>query len=200
MSKPLVMGIVLALFVPIACAKPTPKAASNPAAPVEPVASAPSAAPAAPKVVSVVGTKNAFWSPWTFPDLASLPAPLPLPSVFPWPLPLPSATTAPPAATPTATPKPTPTAAPPVKKKPTVVLYGADWCPHCKTAKAHIESRGIAYVYRNVDDPAANSELATKLKAAKQSSGGIPTTDIEGDLLVGWSQGQFDAMYDAKAK
>lgn len=207
MSKLLVSCAVLALLVPFACA---PRAKTQAPAPAQPSAIA-AAAPSTPKVVNVVGTKDALWSPWSFPDLGlGLPVPSALPSVLPWALPtfpMPSVTPAPtpstaPTPKPTTAPTPKPTTAPPTTpaKKPWVILYGAEWCPHCKTAKAHIESRGIAYTYRNVDDDAANKELANKLKAAGQSKGGIPTTDIEGDLLVGWSQAQFDQMYDAKCK
>jgi glutaredoxin len=113
-----------------------------------------------------------------------LPSALPPLPAFTLPLPVPSAATAPTAG----------------KKAPTVILYGADWCPHCTTAKEHMAKRAIAYVYRNVDEPEANKELGTKLSKAGQSKGGIPTTDIDGDLLVGWSEQQFDEMYDAKAK
>ena len=46
----------------------------------------------------------------------------------------------------------------------------------------------------------AGEDLAVKLKKAGIGKAGIPTTDIEGDLLVGWSDQQFDKMYDEKSK
>lgn len=213
MRTPLPRLFLLVAITTAACAKQSPPAE----APATQTQAAAAPAPA-PRVVNLVGDKHAFWSPWNIPGLETLPWPgelgaagLPsaLPSAFPWPLPsvalpaptttaAPSATPAPTATTPPPAPKPAPK--PAQKKAPQVILYGADWCGHCKNAKAHIESRGIAYTYRNVDDPKANSELSTKLSKSGQTKSGIPTTDIKGDLLVGWSAQQFDQMYDAKAK
>lgn len=196
-------------------------AAKQPA--VSASASTPTPAPTI-HVVDLVATKEGLFSPWTMPDLgklgvpSALPSGLPLPSAFPSGLPAglpstltlpsglptlvpwPTATTPPPPPGPSLpTPKPT-TPTPPPKKAPYVVLYGAGWCGYCKEARAHIEGRKIVYTYRDVDQADANAEMATKLKAAGKSGGGIPTTDVGGDLLIGWNAKSFDAMYDAKAK
>ncbi len=200
-----------------------PVIAQAPAGKQPPAASAPTAATPAPtmKVVDVVASKEGLWSPWTMPDLSKLglpsavpglptglppmpsglPSVLALPSGLPTFAPWPTGTTAPTVA-PSVVPTSVPTTPPPVvaKKAPPVTLYGANWCAHCKTARAHLEKRKIVYVYRDVDQPAASAEMATKLKAAGKSGGGIPTTDVDGDLLIGWSEKQFDTMYDAKAK
>lgn len=177
----------------------------------------PTAAPSTTThVVDLVASKEGLFSPWTMPDLGKLglpsalpglpsglpPMPSALPSVLTLPSGLPTLVPWPTGTAPTVAPTMVPTTPPPVvaKKAPPVTLYGADWCPHCKTARAHIEKRKIAYVYRDVDQPAASAEMATKLKAAGKSGGGIPTVDVGGDLLIGWSEKQFDAMYDAKAK
>jgi len=63
-----------------------------------------------------------------------------------------------------------------------------------------MKSRSITYTYRNVDNRDAADELAVKMRAAGQEEGAIPVSDIDGDLLVGWSAPRFDQMYDAKAR
>ena len=81
-----------------------------------------------------------------------------------------------------------------------MILYGAEWCGACKQAEAHIKARSIKFTYRHVDDPEASAEMAAKVKKTGQKEGAIPVTDIDTDLLVGWSAAQFDKMYDEKAK
>ena len=193
--------------------EPAPKASpkvvpvSNASVTPQPVASA---EPPAVKVTDVRGLKDAMFSPWTLPDLTKLgvPSGLPfpsaipvvIPSAIPWPFPSAPPTGNPaPKTTTTAPPIPMPTATA-AKKAPYVFLYGADWCGACKSAKAHIESRKIVYTYRNVDDDAANKEMAIKLKASGKSGGSIPVIDLEGELQIGWSPSAFDQAYDAKCK
>ncbi|MBL8721874.1 MAG: hypothetical protein JNL79_38160 [Myxococcales bacterium] len=179
------------------------KEASEP--PPPPTASVDTPTINAPKVVNVLHTPGAFWSPWKIPGLnelpipASLPSVIPLPSVVPWPtnIALPTATVP----TPPSPTAPSPTAAPvPGKKAPLVILYGTDYCAACKQGQAYMKSRGIAYTFKDVGDSAASTEMATKVKKAGQKEGAIPVTDVEGDLLVGWSDQSFDKLYDEKAK
>jgi glutaredoxin len=167
--------------------------ASDPSS-APPTGAAPSLVNAKPvHVINLIGQPGALWSPWDLAILKDLPLPTGIPTTIP--------TTIPtiPAAWPAPLPVPTATQLP-GKHVPVVILYGADWCPHCKTAKAHIEARSIKYTYRDVDNADANSELAVKLKNAGQTKSGIPTIDVDGDLMVGWSEQQFDQTYDAKAK
>jgi len=68
------------------------------------------------------------------------------------------------------------------RKAPLVVMYSADWCPACRKAKKFMDTQGIAYEERNVDDPSIAQELA------KKSGGrGIPVFDIGGSILRGFS-------------
>lgn len=32
------------------------------------------------------------------------------------------------------------------------ILYGADWCPSCKTLKRQLESRGVNFEYVDADE------------------------------------------------
>jgi len=76
---------------------------------------------------------------------------------------------------------------------PTPLLYYADWCGYCRRAKQHLNDRGVAYALRDVDVPAAKSELK-----AKTGSGGSPVLDVDGRILRGYSSGSYDAFLDSE--
>jgi predicted AAA+ superfamily ATPase/glutaredoxin len=80
-----------------------------------------------------------------------------------------------------------------------VLLYGADWCDPCAQAKRHLVARAIPYLYRNVEQAGVGEELALKRRRAGVTENAIPVTEVDGDLLVGWSERRFDALYDGKA-
>ncbi len=75
-----------------------------------------------------------------------------------------------------------------------VVVYTTRWCSVCKRAKAWMTSQGIAYEERNIEQ---SSEYAGKMRAINPR-GSIPTFDIEGQVLVGFSeQGLVASMQNA---
>ncbi len=76
--------------------------------------------------------------------------------------------------------------------QPDVLLYYADWCGYCRKAKSHLNSRGVPYELRDVDTPAAKSELL-----AKTGSKGIPVMDIGGRIAKGYSKRTYDEMLAA---
>ncbi|MGO9836829.1 MAG: glutaredoxin family protein [Polyangiaceae bacterium] len=75
-----------------------------------------------------------------------------------------------------------------------VVVYTTGWCPVCKRAKAWMASRGIPYEERNIE---LSSEDARAMRAINPR-GSIPTFDVEGHVMVGFSeQGLVAAMQNA---
>jgi glutaredoxin len=78
---------------------------------------------------------------------------------------------------------PTPAAAPSIDGV-RVLVYTASWCSVCKRAKAWMDSQGIAYEERDIE---ASSEDA-RTNRALNPRGSIPTFDVEGDVLVGFSE------------
>jgi glutaredoxin len=62
-----------------------------------------------------------------------------------------------------------------------IELFGADWCPSCRSARAWLDREGFSYSYRDVDE--ASSKL--KMRALNPRST-IPTIDIEGQIIVGF--------------
>jgi glutaredoxin len=66
-----------------------------------------------------------------------------------------------------------------------VVLYMADWCPYCVKAQAFLRAEGVRLTEYNIDkDPGKKAEAKSKARRS-----GIPVIDIEGSVLVGFSEG-----------
>jgi len=96
-------------------------------------------------------------------------------------------------------PEPEPTAEPaPAPSLPTrvantrvhVVVYTTSWCPHCREAKAWMASRGLDYEERDIE---ASMENERQMKLINPR-GGIPTFDVEGNVMVGFSPDALDAL------
>jgi glutaredoxin len=101
-----------------------------------------------------------------------------------------------------ATPEPEP---PPVQVAPPaqpsiegvrVVVYTASWCPVCRRAKQWMAVHGIRYEDHDIeasrDDARAMRELNPR--------GSIPTFDIEGDVMVGFREGDLLAAMQRAAR
>ena len=65
-----------------------------------------------------------------------------------------------------------------------VVMYTTSWCPVCKQAKEWMSRRQIAFEERDVE---ASRENARRMHAINPR-GSVPTFDVEGQVLVGFSE------------
>ncbi len=74
---------------------------------------------------------------------------------------------------------------------PEIIIYSADWCGACRAAKRYMDSEGIEYTERNVDEPRWQEEMF-----AKAGPGGIPVIDVEGNLMRGFSKGRLQALLE----
>lgn len=107
-----------------------------------------------------------------------------------------------PVASATAEPAPTPVrVAPPAPAQPSiegvrVVVYTTSWCPVCKRAKKWMAAHGIPYEDHDIE---ASSEDARAMRALN-ARGSIPTFDIEGDVMVGFSERDLLATMQRAAK
>jgi glutaredoxin len=71
-------------------------------------------------------------------------------------------------------------------RRPNVVVYGIAGCAPCRAVRRHLEARGVAYEYRDVEAvEAANRELRAKLSAGGVVTRAVPVTDVDGRLVVG---------------
>ena len=62
-----------------------------------------------------------------------------------------------------------------------VIVYSAEWCPWCHKVMDFLKENNIEFEERNVD----NQEYA-KEAVDKSGQGGIPVTDIDGQIVIGF--------------
>jgi glutaredoxin-like YruB-family protein len=71
-----------------------------------------------------------------------------------------------------------------VEGQPTVIIYTTPTCPYCAMAKMFLKEHGISFVEKNVaQDRAAANEMIEK-----SGQMGVPTIDINGEIIVGFDQ------------
>lgn len=70
-----------------------------------------------------------------------------------------------------------------------IIVYSADWCAFCHTAKNYFKSLGLEFEERNVEhDPKFMHE-----SVEKSGQMGIPVIDIDGEIIVGFDKPRIDA-------
>jgi len=77
-----------------------------------------------------------------------------------------------------------------------VVVYSTQWCGVCKKAKAWLTKNDIPFEERDVE----TSRSAASEYRSLNPRGGVPTIDVEGDVMVGFSEGQLARMIAGAAK
>ncbi|MBX4191007.1 glutaredoxin family protein [Candidatus Saccharibacteria bacterium] len=74
-----------------------------------------------------------------------------------------------------------------------VIIYGAEWCPPCHTAKNYIKSRKVTYEYINVDEkPDKGREIAMKTGWTA-----IPIINIGDEYILGFDRPKIDGALQA---
>ncbi len=77
--------------------------------------------------------------------------------------------------------------------RPTVIIYGAEWCGPCHQAASYLKRKGIPFVEKDIEkDPQAAREMQSKLKAAGIRTGSIPIIDVRGKVMVGFNPNSVD--------
>lgn len=76
----------------------------------------------------------------------------------------------------------------------TVTVYSADWCAFCQATKEYLEKLGVKYQEKNVEERQEYIEEAVK----KSGQMGIPVTDIDGTIIVGFDRPRIDAVLKEK--
>jgi len=72
---------------------------------------------------------------------------------------------------------------------PEVIIYTTSTCPHCRSAKEYLKSRGIRYLEKNVEtDSASASELASA------NIMGVPAFKINGEFIIGFNKNRIDEL------
>lgn len=76
-----------------------------------------------------------------------------------------------------------------------VIVYSTSWCAFCKTEKQYLDSKGVAYEDKNIEeDEAAYKELMAKIGGDFK---GVPVTDVKGEIILGFNRPAIDAALAA---
>lgn len=81
-----------------------------------------------------------------------------------------------------------------MSKTSNVIIYSAPWCAFCKTEKQYLDSLGVAYEERDIEeDEGVMQELIEKANAQS-----VPVTDIDGVIIRGFDRARIDAVLKEK--
>ncbi|MBK7579319.1 MAG: glutaredoxin family protein [Myxococcales bacterium] len=70
-----------------------------------------------------------------------------------------------------------------------ITMYTTQWCPHCTRARAWLQVNNLAYSERDIE----SSDSARRERDRLNPGRGIPTADIDGEVLTGFSEGRWSA-------
>ena len=77
-----------------------------------------------------------------------------------------------------------------------VTVYTTTWCAFCNTEKQWLEKMGVEFDSKDIEaDKDANDELMKKLDGNFQ---GVPVTDIDGELILGFDRPKLEAALKSK--
>lgn len=88
----------------------------------------------------------------------------------------------------------------PAKGKLKVIIYGAEWCKPCHMAENYLKSKGVPFEHKDIEDPETKEEMQLKLQEAGIKSDSIPVLDVNGKLLVGFSESELDKALAAAGR
>ena len=74
-----------------------------------------------------------------------------------------------------------------------LVLFTTSWCAYCKKAKAYLASKGVSYKEVDIE---SNAGAASYAQAGGQR--GVPLLFKNGQRVLGFSTGAYDALLSAK--
>ena len=63
-----------------------------------------------------------------------------------------------------------------------VTMYSTEWCPVCTRARVWLRANGVSFEERDVD----KSESARRVQLSFNPKGGVPTIDIDGEVMIGF--------------
>lgn len=71
---------------------------------------------------------------------------------------------------------------------PKIVVYGAEWCGWCHKAQEWLKNQGLAFEYRDTDDPKNAEALAAERQKRGETEGGIPYILIGDKAFLGFDE------------
>jgi len=76
-----------------------------------------------------------------------------------------------------------------------IIVYSGEWCPWCDALKSFLKKNNIAFEARDVDDPKYAKEAMEK-----SNQSGIPITDVDGTIIVGFDEPRLREILGIKSK
>ena len=80
------------------------------------------------------------------------------------------------------------------KRQHRVVVFSTPTCPHCRTAKRYLQSRGIRFT----DVDVSRDSGAARDMARISGQQGVPVIQIDGKTVVGFDRVKIDQLLDLK--
>ena len=68
-----------------------------------------------------------------------------------------------------------------------VILYSTSWCPWCEKVREFLKKNKIKFNEKDVEKNKRHTEEAVK----KSKQTGIPVTDVDGKIIVGFNEGKL---------
>jgi glutaredoxin-like YruB-family protein len=78
------------------------------------------------------------------------------------------------------------------KRKPRVIVFSTPTCPHCRTAKRYLKTKGVRFT--NVDVSRDTRAARDMVRISGQQ--GVPVIQINGKPIVGFDRGKIDRLLE----
>jgi glutaredoxin len=88
---------------------------------------------------------------------------------------------------------------PPLYQEPYVVVYGQESCSYCQAMRRELAGRGVPYVYKEVGDRGADSELIERMRLAGRASSrfDLPVVDVNAHIMSRPDADEVQRLYAA---
>lgn len=83
-----------------------------------------------------------------------------------------------------------------MRKRVDVVVYSTAWCPACRSLRDYLARRGIRATEHDIE----RNRAAQARQRELNPRGGVPTVEIDGQVLVGFSPKSIEAALDRAAR
>lgn len=81
------------------------------------------------------------------------------------------------------------------RRRVSITMYSASWCPTCRSAEAYLREHRIRFTRRDIEDGERNRDRLRELNPA----GTIPTFELDERVVVGFGPESFAAALDEAA-
>lgn len=82
------------------------------------------------------------------------------------------------------------------KPSKSVTVYTTNTCPWCTTVKNFLRKNGVRYNEVNV----SSDQNAAQAMVSKSGQQGVPQTEINGEMVIGFDQAKLNRLLELKAK